>query len=423
MRIEAVADQPSRRQRGSSRLTVYARAVAFAVLAAFVLSVAAGSGGQGAAGRLGGDYPAFFAAGSIVAEGDWVSLYEPARQLEAQQQLFPASDSDFLYFAYPPYVAALYRPLAAIDYRLSYVVHTVLMAAAAIGALWLLRPVVAFVRRHFEVVCIASLLFYPMLRSVTGGQNTALTILLLAGAWRSLHDDNEVAAGLCLGLLLYKPQFALPLLALLLARGAWRAVVSGLATGVVLWVAGAAVMGSDWLRAWWTQVASFAELDAEVNGHNAVSILGVSEALFGAGSTAARLVAGPILAATALALVVLWRRPRVDLDLRFVAAVAGALLLSPHAMFYDVGVLVLVGALAIDRIGRAATGPIVTAWVLALTHLAAPSLGVAPLFVVIIASGAWLTLAWHRAGWTGTVSPGSTRAGGGNAPVEVARPT
>ena len=119
MRSEAATAPTSRRRRATPRLTVYARAAAFAVLAAFVLSVAAGAGGEAAAGRLGGDYPAFFAAGSIVADGDWESLYEPARQLEAQQQLFPASDSDFLYFADPPYVAALDRPLAAIDYRLS----------------------------------------------------------------------------------------------------------------------------------------------------------------------------------------------------------------------------------------------------------------------------------------------------------------
>lgn len=378
----------SRRSRG--RLRMYSRAAMFAVLVAFVISVAGGSGGDAASGRLGGDFPAFYAAGSIVAAGEWSSLYDPDHQLLTQQALFADSQESFLYFAYPPHVAALYRPLAALDYRLAYTVHTVVMAGLLVAALALLRPIIGVLQRHMELAVIAALLFYPMLRAVTGGQNTALTVLLIAGAWRGLHDDNDVAAGLALGLLLYKPQFAIPLLGLLLLTRRWRAVGAGAATGLALWGIGVAAMGPTWLGSWWSDVSGFVARDADVNGFNAVSFLGFAEGLFGAGSSLALALAVPLMVFTAVALAGLWARLiSTDLNTCMAAAVVGVVLMSPHAMFYDVGVLVLAGVVAADRLGRRAMLPIVAVWALAWSQFLGEAIGFAPLFLIVVLAAAW----------------------------------
>lgn len=361
-----------------------------AVAVGFAVSVLGGSGADAASGRLGGDFPAFYAAGTIIAEGDWESLYDPDRQLEAQQALFSESDNSFLYFAYPPHVASLYRPLATVDYRLAYTIHSLAMVGAVIAALALLRPVVPLLKRHTELAVIATLLFYPMLRGVTGGQNTALTLLLIAATMRALHDNNDVAAGLSLSLLLYKPQFAIPILGLLFVAGRWRAAAAGAAGGLILWGVGVMVMGTDWLGQWWTEVSAFAELDADVNGHNAVSLLGFAEGLFGAGSGRALGIAVPLMAATAAALVALWRWSELDLNARMALTIAGVVLLSPHAMFYDVGALALAGVVAVDRLGRRAVPAVVAVWALAWSQFVADELRFAPLFIVVVAGSAWL---------------------------------
>ena len=367
-----------------ARLRLYGRAALFAVVVAFGISVLGASGGDALSGRLGGDFPAFYAAGSIAADGDWADLYDPDRQLAAQARLFPESDDAFLYFAYPPHAAAAYRPLAALDYRLAYTIHSVLMAAAAVGAVAIMRPMVPLIRRHFELVATGVLLFNPVLRAVTGGQNTALTMLGLAALWRLLHDEDEVAAGLVVALLLFKPQLAVPLAGLLVLTRRWRAVAALAGGAGAVWGLGAMVMGTGWLSVWWAEVRAFAELDADVNGHNAVSWLGVSEHLFGAGSGAAYAIAGPLVLATIVLTCVVWLSPRFDLGAGIAITAATLVLMSPHAMFYDAGLLAITAVVALDRLGARVVPVVALVWAGSWLQLGAAGLGFAPLFVLVV---------------------------------------
>src|SRR4051812_30744108 len=87
-----------------------ARRVACALLlalgVAFLISVLGGSGTTAAVGRLGGDYPAFHAAGEMVLAGDGDHLYDPHRQAAAQAPYYgDDDDGGYLPFAYPPVVA------------------------------------------------------------------------------------------------------------------------------------------------------------------------------------------------------------------------------------------------------------------------------------------------------------------------------
>ena len=392
--MTAAAAGPRRRGAAQARLRLYGRAALFAVVAAFAISVLSASGGDAVSGRLGGDFPAFYAAGSIAADGDWANLYDPDRQLAEQARLFPESDESFLYFAYPPHAAAAYRPLAALDYRLAYTIHSVLMAAAAVGALALMRPMVPLLRRHFELAAIGALLFNPVLRAVTGGQNTALLLLGVAAVWRLVHDDEDVAAGLVVALLLYKPQVAVPLAGVLVLDRRWRAVASAAVGGMGVWALGAAVMGTGWLATWWSEVRAFAEVDAEVNGHNAISWLGVAEHLLGAGSTAAYAVAAPLVVATIAAVALAWLSPRCDLATRFAVTAAGVLLMSPHAMFYDAGLLVITAVVALDRLGSRVTAALAAVWAGSWLQMGAAGLGFAPLFVLMVGGLAIVATRW-----------------------------
>ena len=378
-------------------MLLYSRAALFAVVAAFAISVLGSTGADTVSGRLGGDFPAFYAAGSIAGDGDWAQLYDPDRQLAEQARLFPESDDSFLYFAYPPHAAAVYRPFAAMDYRVAYVLHSVLMAGAAIAAVSLIRPMVPVVRKHFELVASAVLLFNPILRAVTGGQNTALTLLGVTATWRLLHDEEDVAAGLVVALLLYKPQVAVPLAGVLVLARRWRAVGAIGAGGLVVWGVGAVLMGTGWVSTWWTEVRAFAELDADVNGHNAISWLGVSEHLLGAGSGVAYIVAAPLVVATVAMVCFVWLSSRFDLAVRFAITTAGILLMSPHAMFYDAVLLVVTAVVALDRLGARAIPVVAAVWAGSWLQMGAESLDFAPLFVLIVCGVGVLAAQWKSA--------------------------
>ncbi len=99
--------------------------------------------------------------------------------------------------------------------------------------------------------------------------------------WRLLDADRDVAAGLVLALLLYKPQYAIPLIGLLFLSRRWRVVVGAAMGAGGLWALGAIWLEPNWLASWWSRVVPFAQLDAQVNAKNSISAPGFAEALGG----------------------------------------------------------------------------------------------------------------------------------------------
>ncbi|MEO5839919.1 MAG: glycosyltransferase family 87 protein [Acidimicrobiales bacterium] len=369
-------------------LTRVGRAVAVALAIAFAVALASGSGAKTATGRLGGDYPAFYAAGRLITSPDRAAMYDPARQAATQQGLFPGDDDDgLLYFAYPPHTALAYVPLSHLPYRLSYALHTLLMVGATAAALYLVRPMLPIVDRHFELAVIGAIAFYPMYRAITGGQNTALTLLLLAGSWRAVAARRDVVGGVLLGLLLFKPQFALPIIGLHLLARRWRVGLSAALTAVACWGVGAALLGVGWLGHWLDSVRFFSDLDADVNRRNAVSFLGVADTVFGVGDTTGRVLGGTLALATVAALILLWHNHgRRDICAPMIVALPAIVLISPHAMFYDAGLLVLpIGAMLGARHVHVRQAAVVL-WCVGMLDVLKPALGLTPVFAVTIAA-------------------------------------
>jgi len=368
-----------------ARAVLVAFALAFAVSLASSIGTAGGSATVG--GRLGGDFPAFYGAGRIVSTGDAAHLYDPQRQADAQRDLFGAQDDGYLYFAYPPAVAALYAPLSRMPYGTAYALHTVVAIGALLASLWCIRPMVRVVDRHFTVVVAAALTFFPAFRAIGAGQNTALMLLALAGSWRLVHRDHDLAAGVVLGLAVAKPQLAIALVGLHLLARRWRVVAGAVLGAAAVWVASAALAGATWFVPWWEQATRFERIDASVNGQNAVSWLGVARALLGVDSPVGAAVGWGLAAASVAAVVWTWRHStRHALGPAMAVAAAGVLLISPHAMFYDAGLLVLTGLVLADRLGRPGRLVVGGIWLVGFGHPLAGALGVTPVAAAVAAA-------------------------------------
>lgn len=374
------------------RLRTYPVLVLVALAAAFVFVVLAGSGSDTASGRVGGDFPAFYGAGSIVAAGDVDRLYDPTVQAAAQTDLLGDEDG-FIMYPYAPHVAAAYAPLSELPYRSAYVLHTALMVAALIGALWLLRPMVPIVGRWFGAVVAATLTAYPVFVGVMGGQNTALSLLLIASAWRAWHEDRDDLAGVALALLLFRPQYALPLLGLALLDRRWRTVAVGSLGTMAVWGANAALVGAGWITTWYDGVRPLLEADAEINAANEIAPIGVLVAIFGETFFAVA-IGGLISAGIVLGLMGLWQRRLVDLTSRMAITTATLTLLGPHAIYYDSALLVFAVLVLLDRNRLGALG-VAAVWAAGLIHLTKSIVDVSPLIVVVLAV-AGLT-AWRLA--------------------------
>lgn len=400
--LDASADQlespdESVASSGEAFLNKLSKAILLALGIAVLMAAVVGAGvgdnqtadGEGA--RLGGDFAAFYSAGSIVWSGDIDSLYDPARQQAAQDEL---GLNGYLAFAYPPHVAIAYSPLGALDFQVAYVIHTIVMASAFLLAVHLLRKPVPQIDRWRWPLLAASFTFYPLITAVGGGQNASLSVLLLAVIWRALHDDREWLAGLAIGLLIFRPQYAIPMLGLVGLSRHWRAVGTAIATIATTWIVTAAARGADWFGDWWEQIGPFVERDAEVNASNSISFLGFLQAVVSADSLPA-VAAGVALSGTVvLTLMYFWANPaKFSLAQRMGAAAIGVVLISPHTMFYDSSLMLIAGAALISESLTVPVRALLVVWVGALTHAFSGGLGATPLaLVVAVTFVAWV---WH----------------------------
>jgi hypothetical protein len=368
------------------RLKWYSRAILFSVALSFFIVVFAGQGASTLTGRLGGDYPAFYGAGRIIASGDWQDLYSTPRQTEAQKTLFPHEDFKLLPFSYPPFVALAYYPFSFFNYRISYLIHSLFMVGALILTIQLIRPFNAVIDRNPLIALALALSFYPLFRATLGGQNTAILLLLIVASWRLILARRQWLAGLVLGLLLFKPQFAIPLMGLYGLSGRWRVALGSLLTGVVLYALSWWVSGPLWVVSWTKFTWWFSKSDSVVNHANSVSWLGFFEALWGTNNRVALLLGGGTILLTAIGLVLLWTLPgrRTDLTAQLAITVPALLLMSPHAMYYDFS-LVLFSLAAMTAVNLEKYLPILgLVWLCGFSQMISQMVGFSPLFILLV---------------------------------------
>ena len=87
---------------------------------------------------LGADYAMFYVAGRVVLNGTANELYDQAEHQQRLAAIFPGIDRSFcLPYRYPPFVALLMAPLAALPYPISYALFFLLCLASWCAAVWI----------------------------------------------------------------------------------------------------------------------------------------------------------------------------------------------------------------------------------------------------------------------------------------------
>jgi Glycosyltransferase family 87 len=299
---------------------------------------------------VGGDFISFYAAAGMILDGRGDEIYQPA-QLQ-REQVRIVGDTAFrgvCAFQNPPLIAVALAPLAALPFRAALLIYTGLNLAALALTVRLLRPHLPNLARFEPAAIGAALLFYPLLTTTTGGQNAPLTLLLLTWSCTALRGGNERLAGIALGLLSYKPQFGVILGLLLLASGRWRVAMYAALVAALHYAVGAWACGAEWPLALLAAIRAYWPLEHDHNGTAVIGLIEVCEQVLPraiAHSTGISLSI-LVLAWTAL-LADRCRRVALPAAL-WAGAVAAALLVSPHTLWYDCAILVLPAALLVEQ--------------------------------------------------------------------------
>ena len=348
---------------------------------------------------VGGDFVSVYTGGTLLLEGHAAELYDLHLQQQTQGRIVELDRYRALCsYVSPPVVAVVATGLALLPFLWAYVVYSLLMAAALVTALRLLKPHLPALREHGLTALGLSLCFFPMAVTITGGQNTALTLLLLAWAYAALRRGNDVLAGVALGLLCYKPQFALVPCILLLSRGRWRALAATATVAGTYYAIGAFVCGVDWPLAMRDTLATYWPVEHAFNGGRSVSLIGFCEAVLPA--TVAKPIGATLAVALVGVLIWLWR----GADLRgpglarlWGLAVCGSVLISPHTQWYDGGLVLLAVLLGLDLrlhyAGGISTGDrllLLGGFFLPLLFAMSATLGFQPMILLPVIGFAWV---------------------------------
>jgi arabinofuranan 3-O-arabinosyltransferase len=288
------------------------------------------------------DFINVWAAGRLALDGhpaqawDW-DIQRPIEVAQLGQNFIG-------YFAwhYPPpflFVASL---LARFPYGAAFMGWVVV---SLIPYLFVMRAIVG---RPFGWMLALAI---PMaLNNALDGQNGFLTAALIGGTLY-LMPARPILAGICLGLLSYKPQYGLLFPLVLIAASQWRTFFSAAVTTVLMAFVSWLAFGIESWQAFFHWMPVFSQtflVEGKAPWWKLQSLFSLLRFLGGT-EQLAWIFQWTLTATVAVVLTVMWRS-RVSYSLKAAALATGTLLITPYLFMYDMVVLAIPVAFLV-RIG------------------------------------------------------------------------
>lgn len=281
---------------------------------------------------IGTDFSQVWTAGTMVWDGRAAAVWDWPSHFAVQQQFHDSNSVDLYGWHYPP----PFLLIAAMLATLPYIPALIVWQAAT------LAPLVLLARRYLERrdAWLYVLAAPVTLVCIAHGHNGFLTALLLGGGL-ILLEKRPFLAGLLLGCLIYKPQFALVIPLLLLITGQWRAILGAALSSLALIALTLAILGWPVWQAFFDNLPLTREVIIEQGKTGWEKIMSPFSAVrsWGVDIGPAYLVqAAFTLTAIAATLWLAWKgRPA----LRNAAIASAVLIATPYVLDYDYVVLLL----------------------------------------------------------------------------------
>ena len=280
---------------------------------------------------LASDFVNVWAAGQLALDGHAALAYDWTAHKAAEVAALGHGFDNYYGWHYPPtflFAAASLALLPFLSAAIVWLAATLPLYAMAI------RSIVGERAGYF-----LALGFPAVLWNAAAGQNGFLTAALLGGTL-TLLERRPLLAGICLGLLSYKPHFGLLFPLALIAGAHWRVIASAAATAAIMIALSLVAFGSESWTAFveWMPVTSHAVLgEGRADFDRLQSVFG----LVRAHSSDLALAWGAQVALVVPIAFMMWRLWRSDGDyaLKAAALAVGALLATPYLYMYDLVVL------------------------------------------------------------------------------------
>jgi Glycosyltransferase family 87 len=292
------------------------------------------------------DFVIYYTGAEIANAGKASELYDLDVQRRYQEKFKHANQPwSVLPFNHAPYELLLFLPLAHLSFQTAHIIWTSATILLLILAWQVLVP---FLDRKNKFLYLAVLLaFYPTMTTIKMGQDSVVSLLILAGVFAGLKHQRELLAGSILALGLYKPHLVIPLAGILTISEYRRAMLGFVGTGLLLFGVSLAMVGWHGLIGLASIVAGMDRPTSIVYPESMANLRGLSFLLL----TLVKAnwltnVLTAILSAFVYGCCLwLWKSKMTEnrslLDLRYALAVVTTVLVSFHLYAHDAIILVI----------------------------------------------------------------------------------
>lgn len=277
------------------------------------------------------DFVNVWAAGKLALEGHPAQAWDWDIQKQVELALLKQDFVGHFAWHYPPpflFVASL---LAQFPYAVAFIGWA---AFSMVPYLAVMRAIIG--RNAGLVVAIG---FPAVFLNILVGQNGFLTASLIGGMLY-LMPTRPVLAGICLGLLSYKPQYGLLFPLVLIAAAEWTVLFTAAIVTVTIAVASWLAFGTESWQAFFHWIPMFSQAfltEGRAPWFKMQSIFALVRYV-GGGEQLGWIFQWVLTAALAVTLVVMWRS-RLPYALKAAMLAAATLLTTPYLFMYDLVVL------------------------------------------------------------------------------------
>jgi alpha-1,2-mannosyltransferase len=327
----------------------YAWIAGGALWLAWLWSIFLGSNGIDRAGQvIGTDYIQFYAAGQTLLRGESANLYDFHFQSSLEVEIIGPGLTSFHAFITPPLFAVLFAPLALLPYTLSYAIWSLM----GLLFLWISVRLLSNVNR--KKIFFWSLLWFPVFASISFGQNSLLSLVILSLAYKCLQKQKYLLSGLISSLMFYKPQLLMGLIILwLLEIKIERRTLAGFTLGTLVIIVMNYIFFPEASLSYWNFVNS--ELPSMITRDqfpiwHMHTIRGFWMMLLDGKQKFAEILYFISVLVITVGFIKVFKRHYQNKILLYAAAICLTILITPHAMIYDWSLLLIPAILFWDHI-------------------------------------------------------------------------
>jgi len=293
------------------------------------------------------DFTIYYCAGTIVRKGMGHRLYDNVTQFKVQREFSPevAIRLDALPYNHPPFEAVLFAPFSYLSYPSAFMLWALANLAMLIGLPFLLRPHLLQLQPYpWPLWALASLGFFPIFVALLQGQDAILLLFLYALAFVCLKKNREILAGGWLALGLFKPHLVLPFILFLLVQGRRKVLYGFLLIAAMLALASLATVGTEGMMLYPRYVLHLEDTLAQgaIVPSDMPNLRGMLDVLL---PGVPRIATAILVASLGLLLFTAWECHKTGSDslfnLKFSLAAIATVLVSYHAMIYDLSMLMV----------------------------------------------------------------------------------